>query len=52
MTRNALKKLALSWCLDIYNDYDESEIKNLPASVQGAWDIGKRLVEAMTEKAT
>lgn len=42
---SCLKAMAMEACIDVYNDYDESEIYKLSASVQLAWMTGKSLVE-------
>lgn len=34
-------------CMDIFNDWDESEIKDRSRSVQYAWEAGRQLQEAM-----
>ncbi|AKU42652.1 hypothetical protein [Vibrio phage H188] len=33
-----------SWCVDIFNDFSESEIKSMSPSIIGAWNHGKRLL--------
>lgn len=46
METDDLKELALSQCVDIYHDYDESEVnKFAPPSVQKAWEIGQKAAE-------
>ena len=36
---------ASRYCVDIFNDLDELEIKNYPPSIQGAWNTGRRITE-------
>ena len=28
-------------CVDIFTDFDETEIKTFPLSIQNAWEVGK-----------
>jgi hypothetical protein len=30
-------------CIDIYEDFDESEVTKMPSSITSAWYIGKEL---------
>jgi hypothetical protein len=34
-------------CVDVYRDFDEDEIKNMPPSIQCVWEAGKMIVEYM-----
>jgi len=45
MELDCLKILAVDICIDIYHDYDESELTQVAPSVQQAWLTGKSLVE-------
>jgi len=38
-----LKTLAGLYCIDIYNDFDEVEIKTYSPAIQKAWEIGRDL---------
>ena len=40
---NDLKSIALARCVDIFHDYELSEVNQLPPSVKGAWKIGRDL---------
>lgn len=33
-----------SWCVDIFNDFSESEIQSMSPSIIGAWNRGKQLL--------
>jgi hypothetical protein len=37
----SLESRALSVCLDIYNDYDDLEIKKMGVVLIRAWEVGK-----------
>lgn len=43
-----LEGLAGTYCVGIFNDFDESEIKQQPPSIQGAWNIGENLTDLDT----
>lgn len=46
LARYEEEKISASrYCVDIFNDFDESEIKDFPPSIQGAWKSGKRITE-------
>jgi hypothetical protein len=36
-------------CIDIYRDFEESEIKQKPSSIQKAWELGRDLVNYLNE---
>ena len=37
-------------CLDIYNDYDSSEISTAPRSTRDAWEVGSKIAKKLKEK--
>ena len=41
-----LKSFALARCIDIFEDYDESEIKGESLSIRSAWEVGRDAVAA------
>lgn len=41
-----LKAFAGKVCIDIFNDFDDTEISSQPTSIRRAWDIGKALADA------
>jgi len=42
-----LRTKSAEYCLDIFNDFSEDEIKKLPASIQRAWNVGKEISNQM-----
>ena len=38
------------YCIDVFNDFSESEVKKEPVSIQRIWEFGKALVEEKTSK--
>lgn len=42
MNTEEMKTIALKRCIDIYNDYEEDEVRRwAPRSVQLAWETGR-----------
>jgi hypothetical protein len=42
-----LKTFCTKACIDIYKDFDESEIGSQPKSIQEAWKDGKKALEEL-----
>jgi len=40
-SRDDLKSFALVRCHDIFNDYSHDEVRRMPPSIQGAWEVGR-----------
>ena len=41
LSLDEIKDTALAFCMNVYDDYDASEIDKQSASVRACWEIGK-----------
>lgn len=47
-----LKAFAGKACLDIYNDFDSSELDGYSESIKSAWKIGEQISKAIQQTVT
>lgn len=40
-----LEALALEYCCDLFNDFEENEVRLLPGTIQAAWKHGRKIKE-------
>ena len=43
--KKSLEELALSHCEDVFNDYDEIEIKQFSPAIQYCWRVGAQSIK-------
>ena len=47
-----MKTLALSYCMDIFDDYSMAEMMQCTPAIQGAWRIGKEARAELSKHKT
>ena len=46
LSREDWKAVVAAVCIDIFTDYDESEVRQMTPAIQRAWEVGKELKRA------